>query len=142
MIKAHLLKAQQHSRAPPQALDISTPTRPYFASQPVENTTKPHPKAFGSSAGLRSLSQHDVQEPRPFGRFRRRDLVIRNADSLVISRRRRVSAVVDTPIVQLDVLVQDAQSLVDHQRRQRASQLWEHPTQLGDNSRVRVVPRV
>jgi hypothetical protein len=66
-IQTHMSKAEWHPRDPPHALDIIAPTGPYFASQPVENTTNPHPKAFGSSALLRFLSQHDVQESRPFG---------------------------------------------------------------------------
>ena len=44
-----------------------------------------------------------------------------------------MSTVVDTPVVQLDILVQDAQSLVDHQGRQCASQLWEDSTHFGDD---------
>lgn len=53
-----------------------------------------------------------------------------------------MSTVVDAPVVQLDVLVQDAQSLVDHQGCQRASQLRVHSTHFGDNGGMREVLRI
>jgi hypothetical protein len=53
-----------------------------------------------------------------------------------------MSTVADTPVIQLDILVQDAQSLVDHQRCQRASQFRIYSTHFGDNGGMREVLRV
>lgn len=77
-----------------------------------------------------------VNEARSFLSLRRRDLRHLLATGLLRPRRCRLSAVVDTPVVQLDILVEDAEPLVDHERRQGASQFRENAAQLGDDGRM------
>jgi hypothetical protein len=138
------IRAQIRRESLPHAhsLHITTLFSLHSASHPVKDTSNPYPKPLHRSTRLELLPQHRIQETRAFRRFRRRDVHRLLTSTGLCSRRGRLSTVVDTPVVQLDILVQNPQPLVDHQRRQRALQLRKHPTQLGDDGGMRVVSRI
>lgn len=105
--------------------------------QPIEHTANAHAQPM-----LQLPSHHRVNEARSLGSFRRRDLRHLLTARLLNPRRRRLSAVIDAPVVHVDILVKNPESFVDHQRRECASQFREHSAQLSNDGRVGVVPRV